>query len=41
MAAKLSEKIIFDGRNVYDTQQMKDLGFQYVSIGRPKVRGRK
>ena len=41
MSSLLSEKIIFDGRNVYDTEQMKDLGFQYVSIGRPKVRGRK
>jgi UDPglucose 6-dehydrogenase len=41
MAATLSEKIIFDGRNVYDTEQMKELGFQYVSMGRPKVRGKK
>jgi UDPglucose 6-dehydrogenase len=37
----LREKVIFDGRNVYDTEQMKELGFQYISIGRPKVKGRK
>jgi UDPglucose 6-dehydrogenase len=41
IAATLREKTIFDGRNLYDTEQMKDLGFQYVSIGRPKVRGKR
>ena len=41
IGALLREKVIFDGRNVYDTEQMKELGFMYVSIGRPKVRGRK
>jgi UDPglucose 6-dehydrogenase len=41
IAATLREKAIFDGRNLYDTEQMKDLGFQYVSIGRPKVRGKR
>ena len=41
MSSLLREKIIFDGRNVYDTEQMKALGFQYVSIGRPKVRGKR
>ncbi len=28
---------IFDGRNLYDLQQMRDLGFTYQSIGRNKV----
>lgn len=41
MEARLKEKIIFDGRNLYDTEQMKSIGFQYISIGRPKVRGKK
>jgi UDPglucose 6-dehydrogenase len=27
-------KIIFDGRNLYDKEQMKELGFTYTSIGR-------
>ena len=26
--------IVFDGRNVYDPQKMKDLGFEYYGIGR-------
>ena len=41
MAALLNENLIFDGRNVYDLDQIKSLGFQYVSIGRPKVKGKK
>lgn len=41
MAELLHEPLIFDGRNVYDLDQMKSLGFQYVSIGRPKVKSKK
>ncbi|MBK6932759.1 MAG: UDP-glucose/GDP-mannose dehydrogenase family protein [Saprospirales bacterium] len=37
----LEEPVIFDGRNVYDIEQMKSLGFQYISVGRPKVKGKK
>lgn len=33
----LKEKTIFDGRNLYDLEEMKDLGFHYVSIGRQTV----
>lgn len=33
----LKEKTIFDGRNLYDLEEMKDLGFHYVSIGRQAV----
>jgi UDPglucose 6-dehydrogenase len=33
----LKNKIIFDGRNLYDLDQMKDKGFYYESIGRPIV----
>lgn len=33
---KLMKKpIIFDGRNIYDPQEIKELGFIYHSIGRP------
>lgn len=41
IAELLKEPLIFDGRNVYDLDQMKSLGFQYISIGRPKVKGKK
>jgi UDPglucose 6-dehydrogenase len=33
----LNNKVIFDGRNVYDREQMKQLGFFYESVGREKV----
>ena len=34
MASVMRTKVIFDGRNVYDPVQMKELGFYYESIGR-------
>jgi len=34
MSQLLQSKTIFDGRNVYDTVEMKKLGFFYESIGR-------
>jgi len=37
MEAKLSNKVIFDGRNLYDLQKMIDLGYYYNSIGRKLV----
>ena len=33
----MSGNVIFDGRNLYDTKQMKELGFVYYSVGRPPV----
>ncbi len=39
MTEKLKEKVIFDGRNLYPTKQMKELGFKYISIGRKEVNG--
>lgn len=34
----LKNKVIFDGRNVFDLNTMKELGFYYVSIGRKTVK---
>lgn len=34
MTKLLSEKVIFDGRNLYDPQDMKDIGYIYYGIGR-------
>jgi UDPglucose 6-dehydrogenase len=34
----MKRPLIFDGRNMYDPKTMRDLGFEYVSIGRPAVR---
>ncbi len=33
----LKSKSIFDGRNLYDLEEMKELGFHYVSVGRQAV----
>lgn len=41
ISQSLSEKVIFDGRNVYDMDYMKELGFHYLSIGRPHVNSNK
>ncbi|MCS6928396.1 MAG: UDP-glucose/GDP-mannose dehydrogenase family protein [Saprospiraceae bacterium] len=40
MKARLGQPVIFDGRNVYDLDVMREHGFYYVSIGRPVVDGR-
>ncbi|MBL0882853.1 MAG: UDP-glucose 6-dehydrogenase, partial [Chitinophagaceae bacterium] len=31
---KLKQKVIFDGRNLFDVKQMDELGYHYESIGR-------
>ena len=36
---RLAQPLIFDGRNIYDLDAMKRLGFEYHSIGRPPVTG--
>ena len=33
----MAEPIIFDGRNIYDPQRMRRLGFEYHCVGRPPV----
>jgi len=37
LSAIMKDKVIFDGRNLYDIEAMKDLGFKYISIGRKFV----
>lgn len=34
----LREPVIFDGRNMYGLDEMKEAGFHYVSVGRPVVK---
>ena len=34
----MKQKLIFDGRNLYDLSAMKEMGFQYYSIGRAVVK---
>jgi UDPglucose 6-dehydrogenase len=34
----LNQKVIFDGRNVFDAEQMRKLGFHYESVGRLAVK---
>ncbi|MFM1913084.1 MAG: UDP-glucose 6-dehydrogenase [Bacteroidota bacterium] len=33
----LKNKVIFDGRNLYELKFMEELGFTYISIGRKKI----
>ena len=37
MTERMKNRAIFDGRNVFDLSQMKDLGFYYESIGRKTI----
>jgi UDPglucose 6-dehydrogenase len=37
IAARLKNKAIFDGRNLFDLAAIKDLGFHYESVGRATV----
>lgn len=38
IAGALKNKLIFDGRNLYDLTQMEELGFTYHSIGRRVIK---
>ncbi|MCS7238424.1 MAG: UDP-glucose/GDP-mannose dehydrogenase family protein [Thermoguttaceae bacterium] len=35
--SRMNRPVIFDGRNLYDLHRMRELGFDYVSVGRPAV----
>jgi UDPglucose 6-dehydrogenase len=39
MKRLLRTPVVFDGRNVYEPQVMRELGFTYFAIGQPAVRG--
>lgn len=39
LSSLLKNKVIFDGRNLYDLQQMRELGYTYFSIGRETIYG--
>ncbi len=38
LSSKLNNKIIFDGRNLYDLAHMQKLGYSYFSIGRRSIK---
>ena len=37
LAKSLNNKVIFDGRNLYELAQMEKIGFTYYSVGRKRV----
>ncbi|HSX32130.1 MAG TPA: UDP binding domain-containing protein, partial [Candidatus Saccharimonadales bacterium] len=39
IANKLADKVVFDGRNIFEPKAMKDAGLTYASIGRESIRG--
>ena len=39
MKELMRQPLIFDGRNLYDLEQMKEYGFDYRSIGRSEIKG--
>ncbi|MBK9404226.1 MAG: UDP-glucose/GDP-mannose dehydrogenase family protein [Ignavibacteria bacterium] len=41
MSKYMKDKVIFDGRNLYDLNQIEELGFYYRSIGRKEISGKK
>ena len=41
MRRVMRQPVIFDGRNLYNPQRMREAGFTYYSIGRPAVRGQR
>jgi UDPglucose 6-dehydrogenase len=36
MKALMRQPVVFDGRNVFDPDEMRELGFEYYAIGRPR-----
>jgi UDPglucose 6-dehydrogenase len=31
----MNSPVVYDGRNIYDPERMKEMGFKYRAIGRP------
>ncbi len=40
MAAAMKNKVIFDGRNLYEPGTIRETGFTYISIGRQEIYGK-
>jgi UDPglucose 6-dehydrogenase len=38
MRQLMRRPVLFDGRNIYDPSEMRELGFVYYSVGRKPVR---
>lgn len=38
--ASLKQPVVFDGRNIYDPEELRERGFDYFSVGRPAVLAR-
>jgi UDPglucose 6-dehydrogenase len=38
MTASLKNKVVFDGRNLYELDRMEELGYDYFSIGRKTIK---
>jgi UDPglucose 6-dehydrogenase len=38
ISSSLKNKVIFDGRNLFETEKMRELGFYYESVGRKAVK---
>jgi UDPglucose 6-dehydrogenase len=36
--ARLKNRLIFDGRNIYSLESMRELGYEYISIGRAVIK---
>lgn len=39
LSSILKDKVIFDGRNLYDLKHMAELGYSYFSVGRASING--
>ncbi len=37
MRSAMARPVVFDGRNLFSLEKMRELGFEYLSIGRPSV----
>jgi UDPglucose 6-dehydrogenase len=38
VSSLLKEKVIFDGRNLYDLESMRSLNYYYESVGRKTIK---
>ena len=38
VSSQLKDKVIFDGRNLYDLESMRDLNYYYESVGRKIIK---